>query len=77
MSCCGDKRRALSAIPASPAVMFEYRGRTSLTVVGVVTRRIYWFAGPGARVAVHARDAESINGVPDLAAIPGRPAESK
>jgi hypothetical protein len=66
MSCCGDKRRALSTAPPSPPVTFEYRGRTSLTVVGAATRRIYWFAGPGARVAVHPRDVESMKEAPEL-----------
>jgi hypothetical protein len=69
MSCCGDKRRALSTVPASPPVTFEYRGKTSLTVVGAATRRIYWFAGPGSRVAVHPRDVESMKHAPELGVV--------
>jgi hypothetical protein len=69
MSCCGDKRLAVSTRPASPAMTFEYQGRTSLTVVGAASRRVYWFAGPGARVQVHPLDVDSLKDVPKLGPI--------
>ena len=66
--CCGDKRAAMR-VAASRPVIFEYRGNTSLTAVGAATRRVYWFGAPGARVKVHARDAESLAGAPHLAEV--------
>jgi hypothetical protein len=54
--------RASSAAP----IQFEYTGRTSLTVLGLATRTKYRFAWPGARLAVSARDAAYLNGVPNL-----------
>jgi hypothetical protein len=69
MSCCGGKRAKLPIYTNNRAVTFEYRGRTSLTAVGAVTRRLYWFAGPASRVPVDPRDAESLDGVPSLVRI--------
>lgn len=46
--------------------MFEYQGHGTMTLVGVATRKVYWFSGPGARIEVHARDAESLSAVPHL-----------
>lgn len=51
---------------AAGSVQFEYSGRTSLTVIGLATRARYRFAWPGARLAVNARDAAYLNGVPNL-----------
>jgi hypothetical protein len=65
MACCEGKRAAMR-VAASRPVIFEYRGKTSLTAVGAATRRLYWFGAPGARVKVHARDAESLAGAPHL-----------
>jgi len=68
MTCC-QGRRANDGAPQSgyaAPVEFEYRGRSALTAVGSVTRRLYWFEGPGARVRVHPRDAASLDGVPSL-----------
>ncbi len=64
--CCGNKRRAVAAIKPTLPVMLEYRGDGSLTVVGSVTRRIYWFSRHGARVALQPGDAEPLSGDPDL-----------
>ena len=64
MACCGG-RRAAGVAPAPP-VTFEYVGRSTLRVVGAATQRNYWFAQPGARVVVDARDAVSVAGVPQL-----------
>jgi hypothetical protein len=71
MSCCGGKRAAASAAATTRPVKFEYRGERSLTVVGSATRKLYWFAGPGAHVDIHARDAESLEGVTHLTRLEG------
>lgn len=63
---------AVAAIDASdPArpdgpTWFEYVGRSRLSAAGAVSRRIYHFAGPGARVAVEAEDAAAFRGEPEL-----------
>lgn len=52
---------------SSPAPMiFEYLGSTAVTVKGPVTQQLYRFDGPRARVAVDARDAAAVAGVPNL-----------
>ena len=80
MSCCGEKRtRALApvatkvgerekpvSVPLRPAILIEYTGKTSLAVVGPVTRITYRFLAPGARVPVAASDAGAIAAVPNL-----------
>jgi hypothetical protein len=79
MPCCGNHRRAASGLSLQPypqpahrplasrsTVEFEYRGPTSLTAVGSVTRNLYWFAKTGSRVLVDGRDAPSLDGVPNL-----------
>lgn len=68
MTCCGNKRRAAveTQVPSHAPVEFMYRGSTSLTAVGGVTGRLYWFEGRGARVRIHPRDATSLDGVPNL-----------
>lgn len=54
--------------PRAPVpVIFEYLGTTALSVIGPVTRRLYRFDAPHARVAVDPRDAPSIAAVPNLA----------
>ena len=69
MSCCGKFRAQTTwngtALPASVpvdkplygTVLFEYTGRTGLTVVGPVSRTTYHFGGPGSRVYVDGRDS--------------------
>jgi hypothetical protein len=53
--------------PAAPLpLLFEYQGATAATVIGPVTRRVYRFDGPRARVAVDPRDAPSIAALPNL-----------
>jgi len=70
MSCCGRMRTERQTILApawSPAaVLFEYVGRTGLTVIGPGTRTSYRFDGPGARVLVDGRDRRSLAAVPTL-----------
>jgi len=50
---------------AAPAV-FEYDGPTRITALGPVTRRLYRFDRPHARVEVDARDALAVGAVPHL-----------
>ena len=67
MPCCGQNRLAAAqpARPPSgqPAGMFQYTGRTAVTVIGRVTGRKYHFATPGARQAVDPRDSASLRGI--------------
>ena len=78
MGCCGQRRMQLSlngqtaaganriiAVP-SPQVLFEYTGKTGMTVVGSGTGRSYRFSEPGARVPIDAGDVHSLAGVPNL-----------
>jgi len=78
MSCCGRIRAIVAQIPdvgpaelPSPAhrpsdILFEYVGRTSLTVRGPVTGTVYRFQRKGSRVSVRTRDALAIAAVPNL-----------
>jgi hypothetical protein len=53
--------------PSAPVpVLFEYQGATAVSAIGPVTRRLYRFAAPHARVAVDARDAPAMTAVPSL-----------
>jgi hypothetical protein len=60
----------LPAAPPSPRaaapVVFEYGGGKGVTALGPVTRRLYRFDQPRARVEVDARDAPAIAAVPNL-----------
>jgi hypothetical protein len=47
-------------------IRYEYIGSTGLTVFGGATRARYRFTGPGAQVAVDARDGTSLDRVPTL-----------
>jgi hypothetical protein len=54
-------------VPAPPgSVVFEYAGRSRLTVIGPVTHTRYEFVGFGARVQVDGRDSISVATVPAL-----------
>ena len=71
MSCCG--RAKIQFTPVTPisiqqvgAVVFEYTGRTRLTVIGPVTRARYDFIGHGSRLQVDRRDSNSISAVAAL-----------
>jgi len=78
--CCGGKRQIVGGgsaprrIPTSPAtklapakaVVFEYLGRTSLTAVGPVTGKKYFFDRAGARVEVDQRDRYSMASIAQL-----------
>jgi len=59
---------AAPGIPASQAqpILFEYLGRTGLTVVSPATGKRYRFDSPGAKVAVDPRDRSILLHVPNL-----------
>lgn len=72
--CCGRSKRVANqpaAVPASfeRGPLFEYVGRTALTVVGPVTGARYRFDRPGARAHVHSGDGKAMAGVPALRAV--------
>jgi hypothetical protein len=48
------------------SVVFEYFGRTSLTVTGPTTGNLYRFGASGARVRVDLRDRAQLLGIPNL-----------
>lgn len=81
MGCCGKSRERMKAAPSlrnappSPqanavwpagTVVFEYTGRTRLTVIGPITHTRYEFTGFGARLYVDQRDSVSVATVPAL-----------
>jgi hypothetical protein len=73
MSCCGNMRNVAmpNSTAAKPAhaggtVVFEYTGRTGLTIIGPGSRTSYRFDRPGARMLVDVRDRASLAGVPVL-----------
>ena len=71
MSCCGKGRSKLKATPIQIAarpttVVFEYVGRTRVSVIGPATRMSYRFDRPGARVLVDGRDRASLATIPSL-----------
>lgn len=76
MSCCGKVRSpavqhptaATARTAAQPGVpvVFEYTGRTALTIIGPASRTSYRFDRPGARMLVDSRDRASLSGVPVL-----------
>jgi hypothetical protein len=77
--CCGSPRpRAVPRAPRPPGqaqssapakALFEYVGATALTVVSPVTRKVYRFERPGARLEVDARDRSWVAFVPNLARV--------
>jgi len=56
-------------VPLGP-VVFEYVGRTGLTVVGSQTNKRYRFDYPGAKVEIVAADVPSVAQVPTLRRVP-------
>ena len=73
MSCCGKYRKAAANgtaqtnTAAQPGtIVFEYIGRTALTVIGPASRRTYRFDQPGARLSVDIRDRPAIDALPML-----------
>jgi len=71
MSCCGKGRSRFSATSNQTAarattVVFEYVGKTRVSVIGPATRTSYRFDRPGARVLVDGRDRASLSTIPLL-----------
>jgi len=56
----------LGSTSPAKAVVFEYLGRTSLTAVGPVTGKKYFFDRAGARVEVDQRDRYSMASIAQL-----------
>ena len=55
-----------SRAAAPTSVLFEYLGRTGLSVIGPITRRLYRFDAAHSRVLVDPRDAPAIARVPHV-----------
>jgi hypothetical protein len=77
MSCCGQKRTAISKpeppIPwstkrpaANSIAWFRYSGSSTLTVVGRVTQTAYRFSHQGAVLATDVRDTMSLTAISSL-----------
>ena len=75
MNCWGKGRTGVVAPQGGAArplaFVFEYVGRTSLTVIGPATRASYRFDRPGSRVLVDGRDQASLATVPVLRQVRG------
>ena len=86
MPCCGRAGQRWGSAPARShlpntstirapqigAVLFEYVGRTGLTVAGPVSGRRYRFDAPGSVVAVDPADQSSLAALPQLRRVAGR-----
>lgn len=78
MPCCGNAHRATieaaglaagtkALNPAhAGAAYFQYSGKTRLSVIGGVTRRLYQFDGPAACAIIDGRDVPSLLAIPNL-----------
>jgi hypothetical protein len=69
MSCCGSQRTQFTGsygghVPEHH--LFQYVGKAALTVAGPVSGKHYRFSAPGATVEADARDAPSLEQVPQL-----------
>ena len=62
----GTRHSGVGAMNATRGTHFEYRGGSSITVVGQVTGYQYRFVGYGARLVVDPRDYASLASVPHL-----------
>lgn len=76
MSCCGKGRSQLMATASQAAgrpttAVFEYVGRTRMSVIGPTTRTSYRFDRPGAQVLVDGRDRASLSTIPLLRQVIG------
>jgi hypothetical protein len=79
--CCGRNQKSLqynapnrvAAFPASENTrlgsMFQYLGKTALTVVGPITGARYRFERPGSQLSVNPRDRAGLLRVPVLKAL--------
>jgi len=50
--------------------LFEYTGKTGLTVTGSVTGRKYRFNNPGDKVFIHYKDMPAVKTIPVLKEVP-------
>lgn len=81
MACCGQKRNEYRQQERQPAsgsvynytppkmwedVLFEYTGKTALTVQGSITGKRYRFEHPGDKQVIDYRDAAGMMAVPVL-----------
>lgn len=70
MNCCGSARSRSANFPSEPkiraTVLFEYTGKTALSIVGPGSRTAYRFDRPGARALVDQRDSIYFAQVPVL-----------
>ena len=78
MSCCLTSRPLPPPAPShsgglgyagrssSESVVFQYVGRTGLTVIGPITGLRYRFEGPGEKLDVDPRDVRWLAGIPSL-----------
>ena len=70
MSCCGSTRSRSTNFPSpgriSAMVLFEYTGKTALSIVGPGSRTAYRFERTGARALVDPRDLAYLVRVPML-----------
>jgi hypothetical protein len=75
MSCCGKMRSNVQTVQRGPVrppgFLFEYVGRTALTIVGPGSRTSYRFDRPGARMLVDSRDRASLAATPVLRQVSG------
>jgi hypothetical protein len=70
-SLSGAGRWQAPAPPQTPTprradTIFQYVGRTSLTIVGPISGVRYHFAGPGVRLRVDSRDRRSLASISEL-----------
>lgn len=77
-SCCGEQRSRWLPHPEgteeaqrsgpdfSTPRLFEYTGKTALSVTGPYSGKAYRFDAPGARVEVDGRDVLALSGIPVL-----------
>lgn len=49
-----------------PTIVFEYTGKTALTVIGTITGKRYRFNNPGDLQPIDVRDASGMKAVPVL-----------
>jgi len=70
MSCCGSARNRSTNFPSpgrmGAMALFEYTGKTALSIVGPGSQTAYRFAYTGARVLVDPRDLAYFVRVPVL-----------
>ena len=74
--CCGQGRRVAASgkmaapmrkpAPATSGALYEYTGKTGMTVLGPISGARYRFDRPGARLQIDGRDVLSIRSLPNL-----------